>query len=55
MPHVYIHVAEYSYSVIENIIVVAKMTMISLMNGHNQYWMTYYVFSSILLMKIQAV
>jgi len=44
MPHVYIHVAEYSYLLIENIVVIAKTTMISSMNGHNQYWMTYYDF-----------
>ncbi len=49
--HVYICVVEYNYIVI---VVVAKMTMISSMNGHNQYWMTY-DFSSIFLMKIQAI
>jgi hypothetical protein len=55
MPHVYIHVAEYSYIVIDYIVVVAKTTMLSSMNGHNQYWMTYYDFSSIFMMKIQAI
>ncbi len=43
------------YTVIENIVVVAKMTDISSMSGHNQYWMTYHEFSSIFLMKIQAI
>ncbi len=55
MPHVYIHVAKYSYIVIENIVVITKRIMISSMNGHNQYWLTYYYFSSIFLMKIQAI